>query len=128
MNQVILMGRLTKEPELRRTQNQTAVCSFTIAVDRDFSKNETDFIDCVAWKSTGEFVAKYFGKGSPIAVSGRLQIRDWTDKDRNKRRSYEVVVENAYFCESKKERQTDQVDDIGADEYDDIDDLGDLPF
>lgn len=127
MNQVVLMGRLTKEPELRHTSTDTAVASFTIAVPRDYGK-DTDFIDCVAWRNTAEFIARFFGKGQMIAVKGRLQIRDWTDKEHNKRRSYEVVVENAYFCESKKERQTDQIDDIGAEDFDDVDDLGDLPF
>ena len=109
MNQVVLMGRLTRDPELRRTQSGTAVASFTLAVDRGFTprdggERQTDFIDCVAWRNTGEFVSKYFVKGQMMAVTGRLQIRDWTDKDGNKRRSAEVVVDNAYFTESKKSR------------------------
>lgn len=107
LNQITIMGRLTRDPELRRTGSGVAVTSFTVAVDRDFSskdEKETDFIDCVAWRSTGEFVNKYFSKGSMILVSGRLQIRAWTDKDGNKRRSAEVVAENVYFAEGKRER------------------------
>ena len=107
LNHITIMGRLTRDPELRRTGGGIAVTSFTVAVDRDFSskdEKETDFIDCVAWRSTGEFVNKYFSKGSMILVSGRLQIRAWTDKDGNKRRSAEVVADNVYFGESKREQ------------------------
>ncbi len=109
LNHITLMGRLTRDPELRYTQSGTAVASFSLAVERDFGsrdggERQTDFIDCVAWRQTGEFVSKYFSKGSMAAVSGRLQIRDWTDRDNNKRRSAEVVVDNVYFCESKKSR------------------------
>ena len=106
LNHIIIMGRWTRDPELRRTGSGVAVTSFTVAVDRDFSskdEKETDFIDCVAWRSTGEFVNKYFSKGSMILVSGRLQIRAWTDKDGNKRRGAEVVAENVYFAEGKRE-------------------------
>ena len=107
LNHITIMGRLTRDPELRRTGSGVAVASFTVAVDRDFGgrdggEKETDFIDCVAWRSTGEFVSKYFTKGSMIVVSGRLQIRGWTDKDGNKRRSAEVVADNVYFGESKR--------------------------
>lgn len=105
LNHITIMGRLTRDPELRRTGSGVAVTSFTIAVDRDFSKEtekETDFIDCVAWRSTGEFVSKYFKKGSMAIVSGRLQIRSWTDKDGNKRRTAEVVADNCYFGDSKR--------------------------
>ena len=110
LNQIVLMGRLTRDPELRRTQTGTAVASFTIAVDRDFSgrdggEKQTDFIDIVAWRNTAEFVSKYFFKGQMAAVSGRLQIRDWTDKDGGKRRSAEVIADNVYFAESKKSRE-----------------------
>lgn len=94
LNHIVLMGRLTRDPELRYTQSQTPVASFSLAVDRDFGRGEekqTDFIDCVAWRQTGEFVSKYFQKGSMAVVSGRLQIRDWTDRDGNKRRSAEVA-------------------------------------
>lgn len=107
LNHITIMGRLTRDPELRRTGSGIAVTSFTVAVDRDFSgkdggEKETDFIDCVAWRSTGEFVGKYFNKGSMAVVSGRLQIRAWTDKDGNKRRSAEVLADNVYFGETKK--------------------------
>lgn len=108
LNHITIMGRLTRDPELRRTGSGIAVASFTVAVDRDFSgkdggEKETDFIDCVAWRQTGEFVSKYFTKGRMIIVSGRLQIRPWTDKEGNKRRSAEVVADNCYFGDSKKE-------------------------
>ena len=110
LNHITIMGRLTRDPELRRTGSGIAVASFTVAVDRDFGKNEsgereTDFIDCVAWRQTGEFVSKYFTKGSMAVVSGRLQIRGWTDKDGNKRRSAEVVADNVYFGESKRSNE-----------------------
>ena len=108
LNHITIMGRLTRDPELRRTGSGIAVASFTLAVDRDFGKNEngereTDFIDCVAWRQTGEFVSKYFTKGRMAVVSGRLQIRGWTDKDGNKRRSAEVVAENVYFGDSRRD-------------------------
>ena len=108
LNHITIMGRLTRDPELRRTGSGVAVASFTVAVDRDFGKNEagekeTDFIDCVAWRQTGEFVSKYFTKGRMIVVEGRLEMRDWTDKDGNKRTSAEIVVANAYFGDSKRE-------------------------
>ena len=108
LNHITIMGRLTRDPELRRTGSGIAVTSFTLAVDRDFGKNEngereTDFIDCVAWRQTGEFVSKYFTKGRMAVVSGRLQIRSWTDKDGNKRRTAEVVADNVYFGDSKRD-------------------------
>lgn len=106
LNHIVIMGRLTRDPELRRTNSGKAVASFTVAVDRDFSQGdqkETDFIDCVAWQKTGEFVSKYFAKGSMIVVSGRLQIRPWTDKDGNKRRTAEVVADAVYFGDSRKQ-------------------------
>ena len=107
LNHIVLMGRLTRDPELRYTQSQIPVASFRLAVDRDFGgrdggERQTDFIDIVAWRSTAEFVSKYFTKGSMAAVSGRLQIRDWTDKDGNKRRSAEVVADSVYFGGSKR--------------------------
>ena len=110
LNHITLMGRLTRDPELRHTQSGVAVASFSLAVERDFSSRDggdkqTDFIDCVAWRNTAEFVSRYFTKGQLVAVSGRLQIRDWTDKDGGKRRSAEVVVDNAYFAESKRNRE-----------------------
>ena len=107
LNKVFIMGRLTRDPELRRTQSGTAVTSFSLAVDRDFKsqsgEKETDFIDVVAWRSTAEFVAKYFTKGRMAVVEGRLQIRDWKDKDGNNRRSAEVIAENIYFGDSKRD-------------------------
>ena len=107
LNHITIMGRLTRDPEIRYTQSQTPVTSFTLAVDRDFGgrdggERQTDFIDCVAWRQTAEFVSKYFTKGSMAVVSGRLQIRDWTDREGGKRRSAEVVVDNIYFGESKR--------------------------
>lgn len=108
LNHITIMGRLTRDPELRYTQSQTPVASFTLAVDRDFApkdggEKQTDFIDCVAWRSTAEFVSKYFAKGRMAVVSGRLQIRPWEDKDGNKRRNAEIVVDNVYFGDSKKD-------------------------
>lgn len=107
LNHITIMGRLTRDPELRYTQSQTPVASFSLAVDRDFGsrdggEKQTDFIDCVAWRQTAEFVSKYFQKGSMAVVSGRLQIRDWTDREGGKRRSAEVVVDNIYFGESRR--------------------------
>ena len=108
LNHIVIMGRLTRDPELRRTGSGVAVTSFSLAVDRDFGnresgERETDFIDCVAWRQTGEFVSKYFAKGRMAVVSGRLQIRNWTDKDGNKRRTAEVVADNVYFGDSKRD-------------------------
>ena len=107
LNHITVMGRITKDIELRRTDSGVAVASFTVAVDRDFKgkngEKETDFIDCVAWRQTGEFVNKYFSKGSMAVVSGRLQIRSWTDKDGNKRRNAEIVADNVYFGDSKRD-------------------------
>ena len=112
LNHIVIMGRLTRDPELRRTGSGIAVASFTLAVDRDFGgrdggERETDFIDCVAWRQTGEFVSKYFTKGRMAVVSGRLQIRGWTDKDGNKRRTAEVVADNVYFGDSKRDGDGD---------------------
>ena len=111
LNKIILMGRLTRDPELRHTQTGTAVASFSLAVDRDFKDKSTgdrttDFIDVVAWRQTGEFVSRYFTKGRMAVVEGRLQIRDWTDKDGNKRRSAEVVADNVYFGDSKRDGES----------------------
>ena len=108
LNHIVIMGRLVRDPELRRTGSGVAVTSFSLAVDRDFGKNEngekeTDFIDCVAWRQTGEFVSKYFAKGRMAVVSGRLQVRSWTDKEGNKRRTAEVVADNVYFGDSKRD-------------------------
>lgn len=108
LNHITIMGRLTRNPELRRTGSGIAVTSFTVAVDRDYSgkdggEKKVDFLDCVAWRQTGEFISKYFSKGRMIVVDGRLELRDWTDKDGNKRRSAEINVANAYFGDSKKD-------------------------
>ena len=111
LNHITLMGRLTRDPELRRTGSGVAVASFSIAVDRDFGgrdggEKKTDFIDCVAWRQTGEFISKYFTKGRMIVVDGRLEMRDWTDKEGNKRRTAEVIVANAYFGDSKRDGES----------------------
>ena len=111
LNKIFIMGRLTRDPELRRTQSGIAVTSFSLAVDRDFKtqsgEKETDFIDVVAWRSTAEFAAKYFTKGRMAIVEGRLQIRPWTDKEGNSRRSAEVVADNIYFGDSKRDSAGD---------------------
>ena len=107
LNHITIMGRMVKDPELRRTGSGVAVTSFTIACDRDFAPNggekETDFIECVAWRNTAEFVEKYLSKGRMAVVSGRLQIRSWTDKDNNKRKTAEIVADNVYFGDSKND-------------------------
>jgi single-strand DNA-binding protein len=106
LNHITIMGRLTAAPELRRTGSGVAVASFTIACDRDFGGNgekETDFVDIVAWRNTAEFVSKYFSKGRMAVVSGRLQIRNWNDKDGNKRKTAEIVADNVYFGDSKND-------------------------
>lgn len=139
LNHIVLMGRLTRDPELRYTQSQTPVASFTLAVDRDFTgkdggEKQTDFIDCVAWRSTGEFANKYFSKGRMAVVSGRLQLRDWTDKEGNKRRTAEVVVDNMYFGDSKKDGSTapstteQSEPQYTQQQFEELDDDGDLPF
>ena len=107
LNKIFIMGRLTRDPELRRTQSGTPVTSFSLAVDRDYKsqsgEKETDFIDVVAWRSTAEFVSRFFTKGRMAVVSGRLQMRNWTDKEGNKRTSAEVVADNVYFGDSKRD-------------------------
>lgn len=130
LNKIVIMGRLTRDPELRRTQGGNAVTSFALAVDRDFKSadgtKETDFIDVVAWRNTAEFAAKYFTKGRMAVVEGRLQMRDWTDKEGNKRRSAEVVADNIYFGDSKRE---DAPAGNSTPTFEEIeDDGGDLPF
>ena len=108
LNHIVIMGRLTRDPELRYTQSQVPVASFTVAVDRDFSgrdggERQTDFINCSAWRSTAEFISKYFHKGSMIVVSGRLQIRSYQDRDGNNRTAAEIVADNVYFGESRRD-------------------------
>lgn len=133
LNHVVIMGRFTRDPELRNTQSGTAVASFTLAVDRDFGgkdggNKQTDFIDCVAWRQTGEFVSKYFSKGRMAVVSGRLQIRDWTDKDGGKRRSAEVVADNVYFGDSKPKSEG-TAPNFEPPKFEELaDDDGELPF
>ena len=118
LNHIVIMGRLTRDPELRYTQSQTPVASFTVAVDRDFGgrdggEKQTDFIDCSAWRQTGEFVSKYFRKGSMIVVSGRLQSRKWQDRDGNNRTNWEISADNVYFGESRR-RDDDNRDSYGG--------------
>jgi len=147
MNNIALMGRLTRDPILRKTQSGLPVASFSLAVDRGYSpkdggERQTDFIDVVVWRGTAEFVSRYFAKGQMAAVTGRLQIRDWTDREKNKRRSAEVVADSVYFTGSKKSREesfspADPVDYLksgyaSAAESADFTELdaddGDLPF
>lgn len=146
LNHITIMGRLTRDPELRYTQSQTPVASFSLAVDRDFGskdggEKQTDFIDCVAWRQTAEFVNKYFTKGRMAVVSGRLQIRDWTDREGGKRRSAEIVADNVYFGDSKRDSDSGR-DSYSAGRYEapkspapsgddgfkDLGDDGELPF
>lgn len=153
LNHIVVMGRLTRDPELRHTQADIPVARFTVACDRDFKdkstgERATDFIDCVAWRSTGEFAAKYLAKGRMAVVEGRLQLRDWTDKEGNKRRSAEIVASSVYFGDSKPKdgqdsgskgaRKPKDEDDFelpsdfgtggGSDFAEFPDDDGDLPF
>lgn len=134
LNHIVLQGRLTRDPETRYTQTQTPVANFTVAVDRDFSKGEdkkTDFVDIVCWRKTAEFAQKYFGKGDMVIVSGRLQMREWTDKEGHKRTSAEVVADNLYFGQSKQsgeKRTTVAPTVVRADDWDDLDDDDPLPW
>lgn len=139
LNKIFIMGRLTRDPELRTTNSGTSVASFSLAVDRNYKgadgEKETDFIDCVAWRQTGEFAAKYFAKGRMVVVEGRLQIRPWTDKEGNNRRSAEVIVDNMYFGDSKRDGDTGGARpasgpvNVSANDWQEADeDEGDLPF
>lgn len=139
LNKIFIMGRLTRDPELRTTNSGTSVASFSLAVDRNYKgadgERETDFIDCVAWRQTGEFAAKYFTKGRMAVVEGRLQIRPWTDKEGNNRRSAEVIVDNMYFDDSKRDGDTGGARpasgpvNVSANDWQEVDeDEGDLPF
>ena len=134
LNKIFIMGRLTRDPELRRTQNGTAVTSFTLAVDRDFKNadgtKDTDFIDVVAWRNTAEFVSKYFAKGRMAVVEGRLQLRDWKEKDGNNRRSAEVVAEHVYFGDSKRSESDTASAPSASGDFREIseDEEGELPF
>lgn len=133
LNRIIVMGRLTRDPELRRTNSGKAVASFTVAVDRNSKsqsgEKETDFIDVVVWRNTAEFVSKYFTKGRMIVVEGRMQLRDWMDKDGGKRRSAEIVADSVYFGDSKR----DGGDNPGyapapSGAFTEVEADGDLPF
>lgn len=131
LNRIVVMGRLTHDPELRRTASGIACANFSVAVDRDFGRNdagekETDFFDCVAWRTSAEFVSKYCSKGRLVVVSGRLQVRPWTDKDGNRRRAYEIVADNVYFADSRKTVADKPVSDPA--DYAMLDDDSQLPF
>lgn len=130
LNKVIVMGRLVRDPELRRTNSGTAVASFTIACDRDFNSDggerEADFIECVAWRNTAEFVSKYFAKGRMAVVSGRLQTRNWTDKEGNKRKATEIVAERVYFGDSKREELQSYA--APQESFAELPDDGEIPF
>ena len=147
LNRTIIMGRLTRDPELRRTQSGTAVASFSLAVERDFKdkdgSRQTDWLDCVAWKGTAEFISRYFSKGRLVVVEGSLQTRNWTDKDGNKRVSVETIVSSAWFADSKKDpasaydenympppvgRPTGSEPPAGQEAMDGYSDDGELPF
>lgn len=136
LNKVFIMGRLTRDPELRRTNSGTAVASFTLAVDRDFKNadgtKETDFIDVVAWRNTAEFVSKYFTKGRMAVVEGKLQIRDWQDKNGNKRRNAEVIADNVYFGDSRSDNGVHQAAkapvNLDAEDFYEVEDTEDLLF
>lgn len=112
LNKIVVMGRFTKDPELRRTQNGTAVASFTLAVDRDFNREETDFVPVVAWKNTAEFAERYFSKGMTAIVAGRLQMREWTNREGERRKTAEVVADRIYFADSRREDAAGRTDDI----------------
>ena len=112
LNNVIIMGRLCKSPELRRTQSGTPVASFTLAVDRDFNREETDFVPIVAWQGTAEFVEKYFTKGMMAIVTGRLQFREWTNKEGQQRKAAEVVADRVYFGEAKPKEPAESFDPV----------------
>ena len=140
LNHIVIMGRLTRDLELRRTQSGTAVTSFSIACDRDFKdkdsgERQTDFIDVVAWRTTAEYVCKYFSKGRMAVVEGRLQIRDWTDKDGGKRKSAEILANSVYFGDSKQDNQKSASNtsakngvDVSASDFAELEDVGTLPF
>lgn len=140
LNRIVIMGRMARDPDLRSTQSGVSVASFTLAVDRDFrdkqsGEKQTDWIDVVAWRGTAEFVSRYLEKGRMVVVEGRLQIRDWNDRDGNKRRSAEVVAENIYFGDSKRDRDASNdyhpatPTNVPADDFTDLTEADDeLPF
>ena len=132
LNQIVLQGRMARDPELRMTQNQKSVANFTLAVDRDYAaageRKETDWIDCVAFGNTADFVHKYFPKGNMALVKGRLQIREWTDRDGNKRRSAEVMTDGVYFGESKKKEEPKPAGEPVNVTFQEMGEDGELPF
>ena len=132
LNRITIMGRLTRDPEIRYTQSQKPVASFTLAVDRDSGDKGTDFIDVVAWNKTAEFVSSYFKKGQMAVASGRLQLRDWTDKDGGKRRSAEVVADRVYFGEAKAKAEgftpAHGPVNVNASSFEELAADGELPF
>lgn len=132
LNKITVMGRMTRDPELRRTNSGTAVTGFTIACERDFKadngEREADFIECVAWRNTAEFVSKYFAKGRMAVVSGRLQTRNWTDKDGNKRKATEIIAESVYFGDSKRDGTAQQSYTAPQESFAELPDDGDIPF
>lgn len=134
LNHIILQGRFVRDPELRHTQSGTPVCPFSLAVERDTKQQDgtrkTDFVECVAWRGTAEFASKYFKKGSMCIVEGRLELRDWTDNDGNKRRNAEVRVSGMHFCESKKSDPNSPPEYEGTANFAELPDIddGELPF
>ena len=124
LNRIVLQGRFAKDPELKHTQGGVAVVSFSLAVEQDYKpeggERKTDFINVVSWRGTAEFVARYFTKGRMAVVSGRLQTRDWTDTDGNRRKAVEVVADNVYFCDSRPKTEEPELEEL--------DDDGNLPF
>ena len=132
LNHIVIQGRLTRSPELRRTGNGTAVTSFTLACERDRAPQgqdrETDFVDCVSWRGTAEFVDKYFTKGQMAIVSGRLQIRPWTDKDGNKHRATEIVADQVYFAGPKQRSDADDSGFRAPSEFAELEDEEEFPF
>lgn len=132
LNKITVMGRMVRDPELRRTGSGTAVASFAIACDRDYKSDsggrEVDFFDCVAWRSTAEYVSKYFTKGRMAVVSGRLQTREWTDKNGNKRKATEIVAESVYFGDSKRDGATQQSYAAPQESFAELPDEGEVPF
>lgn len=137
LNHIVVMGRVVRDPEMRYTQSGKPVVSFTLAVERDFSQDKvTDFIDCVAWNKTAEFVSKYFRKGQMMIACGSLQSRKWEDRDGNKRTSWEIQAQNIYFGEAKKDSGNDGYGGgepsynppTAHEAFDEIDDDGELPF
>lgn len=124
LNSIVLMGRMVKDPELKTTANNTEVCSFTLAVEREYGDKKTDFIDCVAWRGNATFISKFFKKGQLIALMGSLQSRQWEDKGGNKRINWEVIVSSVYFTGSQSKSEVKPTTVF----YDEPDDSGELPF